>query len=154
MSWQSDFDASGPRWEGNASQLRENERMQEHLEKSKIKVKATKPNLELLQALDNQMKVLYLKEKSILTELESSMDKKNDVLLKELHELRKQFSIIKNKFLAEKAGRITVNQPRNTIESGKIQESAAVESPYKHETKRVDVAEKNKKRWWQFWRRV
>lgn len=82
MSWQRDFDANGPTWEGNAAFIRNEKRLQEMWDSinNANEEKATKIiDQSKLDDFENKMHKLYNKEKAI----NSKIDNCNDPILRE-----------------------------------------------------------------------
>jgi|WetSurMetagenome_2_1015567.scaffolds.fasta_scaffold946821_1 hypothetical protein len=107
MSWQSQFDAKGPNWDGNAAAVNEEKRLQKLLEE--LRKKNVEPSIDssVLATLDREMEALNEKEKNLLHQLErcdSEQEKvriENNILL-----VRKSFWEIKERYVTLRQSRI------------------------------------------------
>lgn len=106
MSWQSKFDAGGPRWEGNAAAIAEEKRFEKMMEELRAS-RNTKRSVDQtkLNELDDEMKRLYLIEKELVHVLENTLTEHQRKEIKShISTLRKHFYEIKDEYVRLRNG--------------------------------------------------
>jgi len=105
MSWQRDFDATGPSWEGNAAAVATEKRLEKKMKEAqgkKWKENSTKRYIpqSIFDNLDEQMKKLYAEENEWLRlKKEAMTDDEKSQIQSHISTLRKRFWKLKDEYV-------------------------------------------------------
>ena len=110
MSWQSQFDARGPRWDGNAAAVAEEKRLQKLVEEQNrmnipIKLSTCEPSV--LEKLDQEMHALHEQERKLLQQLDQCSSAQEKVRIEDVIRLvRRAFGEVKSRYVQLRESRM------------------------------------------------
>ena len=100
MSWQSDFDAAGPKWEDHAAAMAEEKRLEKMMEEIKLRV-AEQSNMtvdeSVYDTLDQEMRKLHEYEQELMhSKKVASSEKEKSAIESHLSTVRSHFHELRN----------------------------------------------------------
>ena len=113
MSWQSDFDSTGPKWEGSATAKAEEDRLRKMMDEIKSKVakhNKTTINASVFEELDQEMTKLHQREHDLIQLCETaSSEEEIGEINSHLSKVRAHFYQLKNDYIRFKQLASTVD---------------------------------------------
>ena len=102
MSWQSDFDSTGPKWAGSAAAMAEEKRLRKMMDEIKSRVakeRNTMNDASVFENLDQEMGKLYEREQELVRSVKSASSEEDISAIKShLSKVRSHFHELRNEY--------------------------------------------------------